>query len=283
METVTEKLLISQAQKTENFQKIEDYVKNLCDEQLLSHMGMVNYYLICIFTQYELYEKESRDFDNLRGLLNNDNIQAKINMKATVKYVKKHWPGSFSSTPKLREYRQGMRELGLFQYPDQPKGARNGGKEQTVYQPPLMEKVDIVALIYFFRASQNEFNDRYPTGQRTLRCSKGKTMPSIIPDHGGYFVQKLHDELNLYFAEVVEENEELSVLHEQMYGDQDPYEHDHLSDRLLPLYVKIAKPLVVAMYEYGRRSFRKVKKFVLKLQEDLFDIYREDQIKAIPY
>lgn len=283
MQTVTEKLLISQPQKNEKFKKIEDYVKNLCDEQILSHMGMANYYLVCIFTQYELFDKETRDFWDLRGLLNNDNIQAKINLEKSSEYIKEHWAGSFFSVPKIREYRDWLRSLGLYQYPDQPTGARNGGKEQTVYEPPLMEKVDIIGLVYLFKVCQNEFNDRYPTGQRTLRYSKGKTMPSIIPNHGGYFVQKLYDELNFYFAEAVEEDEQLTEVYREHYEIEDPSEHDYLGDRRLPLYVKIAEPLVVAMYEYGRRSFRKVKKFVVELREDLFGGYADDQIEAIPY
>lgn len=289
MTTLTDITYLSQAEKEEKIQKLRNYAKKLKDKDLLTHMGIANFSVWCILTHYKVYYHESRDFIGFENLLHTD-IEIQICLRSQVRILKEHWPSSFKSPPHVRKCRERLRtELQLWDYEDRPKGARNGGKKHFVYTPPYMRKVDLFGLIMLFQVCLQELSQRDNYRERLLPYSDGKTMPDIVPEHGGYLMQKVYDEMNFYFSDTVKECEEATeyfLNHPETEEDQEIEETDFIAGSY-HLFMDVYESLVVEPYQYAMRFFRKAKKVVHEVkkvvQRDLLDIYTKEQIQMIPY
>lgn len=285
MTTISDITYLSQDKKEEKIQKLRDYAKKLSDKDLLTHMGMANFSVWCILTHYGVYYHESRDFIGFANLMRTD-IEIKICMRSQVRILREYWPDSHKSSPHARKCRERLRtELQLWDYEDRPKGARNGGKEHFVYTPPLMTKVDLFGLIMLFQVCLQELAERDHYRERLLPYSKGKTMPDIVPEHGGYVMQKAYDLMNFYFSDTVEDYEQTTeyfLNHPETEEYQEIEETDFIAGSY-HLFLNVYEALVVEPYQYAVRIFQKTKKAVVKIQEDLIGVYTEDQLRAIPF
>lgn len=286
MTILTDITYLSQEEKENKIQMFRQFAKRLTWQGLMTYMGMTNHYVWCIMTNYGVYYNNTRDIGWLNQLMSSE-IEAQVCLKSMCRCIKENWPNAYNSDKHLRKCREIMRtELHLWDFEDRPKGAKNGGKENFVDTPPHMTNVDFLGLVLLFKICLEELQSRELFSERELPYSHGKTIPSIMPDHGGYLMIRVYDEINSYSASAVEWDEEVSecfVDHYEIEEDQEIDEIDFISGPY-HLFLELRESLVFKPYKYAKKIFHKAKKAVYEVKKMVRrEIYTKEQMQMIPY
>lgn len=176
-------------------EEVFSIAETLTNNQILTHMGILNSLLWRAGTDYDAIYKDGDKYrvkpdqwENLLRCSAAGEVAIAVPIDFTEKYLINNWPKAYHSNVTLRKCRAQQLEWGLFYFDieNRPKGGKSG---EGVATPPRLEQFNVAKALIFYQMFDQIRRSRINENLRDLSPF------DFMPKHGGMLCVEMYNAL----------------------------------------------------------------------------------------